>query len=137
MAKNWTYSNEAKGILTRSYKDETPSLVLEITDLYPDFMEFDEPQELYIVNGIKQKLDDAIARGKEVKLTESEKREVQEIIWLRATVERKYNAEGKERGPMVSLNKAVVGLAEAGLTVEVIAQTLGKKLEDVQSILDK
>jgi len=136
MAKNWIYSNEAKGILTRSYKEETSSLVMELIELYPEFMDFDDAQEMAIVNGIKQKLDDAIARSKDMTLSEEEKREIQETIWLRMSIERKYNTEGKkEKGKQVPLNKAVLALREAGLSAEAIAQTFGKTVEDIQAII--
>ena len=136
MAKNWNYTTEDKGILVRAYKDETKSLMMDLTELYPEFVDFDEPQELYIVNGVKQKLDDAIARSKDVKLSEKEKREIQEAIWIRATVDRKYNAEGKERGQMVGLAVAVRILRKTGMTDEEIAKETKKSLESIQSVTD-
>jgi hypothetical protein len=153
MSKNWTYDNSAK-VLTRTYttkvvnketgKEEVLTLadplMVEMNALYisVSFDDFDEVEELTAVNGIKQKLDDAIARSKDMTLAGAEQREVQEELYNRMAVDRKWNLEGKERGlkgPSVSLAVAVPPLLAAGFTVESIAKMFGKTVEVIEKVL--
>jgi hypothetical protein len=150
MAKNWEIK-DGSSLLIRSYTEKQikegkevqvkvcADLVMDLTDLFPEFLSFDEVQRNCVINGLKQKLDDAIARSKDQSLTEAEKREVQEALWLRISAERKWNAEGKEtgsRGPSVSLALIVPPLLKAGYTAESLAKLTGKKLEVVQKFIE-
>lgn len=139
MARNWSY-DEKKGVLTRSYEGGVMDLTCKLEDLFPGFPEdFDEAQQGTIFNGVKQKLDDSIARPKELKLSEVEKRTEQEALWLRLTVDRKWNMEGagvKQRGPSVSLKTLVPALQAAGLNAQAIALATGKSLDVIQKFIE-
>lgn len=134
MAKNWTI--EAMD-MTRTYKDEVPMLVINLELLFPEIEDMDEAQQGTISNGVKQKLDDSIARSKEEKLTEVEKREVQSALWDRLKDDRKWNMEktGGVRGPSVSLKTLIPALNAAGMTAEQMAAIVSKPLEVIEKFL--
>lgn len=130
MAKNWTISED---VMTRMYLDETPDLVVTLSDLFPEIETWEAVQVSTAVNGIKQKLDDCIARSKDAKLTEAEKRDCQLTLWTRIWEEREWNmpkATGA-RGPAVSYKVIIPALEESGLDAEAIALTLNTTLERV------
>lgn len=138
MAKNWMIE---KSRMVRKYAGETLDLVIDLEDLFPGIDEdYDEAQVGAILNGVKQKLDDTIARSKDMKLTEAEKREAQEALWNRLSTERKWNmpkqAKGP-RGPAVSYKVIVPALEDSGLDVEAIAATLSTTVERVQPFMTK
>lgn len=154
MAKNWTYNEETR-TLTRSYTEKqidpntgketqaeaAPSLEMDMELLFPnmDWENADEVEINGMVNGIKQKMDDATARSKDEKLTEVEKRDVQSELLDRLQNARKWNMEGKaggSRGPSVSLKIAVPPLVEAGFTADGIAKMFGKSLEVIQKFIE-
>jgi len=152
MAKNWEYNKESMTLI-RNYTEKVidevtkekvdvevcASLGMRLLDLFGNWESLDEVQQAVVINGLKQKLDDATARSKDEKLTEEEKREVQKTLWLRISEERKWNTEGKEkaeRGPSVPLKTVVPALQEAGFGVEVIAKMLNKSLEVVQRFVE-
>ena len=156
MAKNWAY-NEKDLTLTRNYytKDENgdsveacQGLVIDLDQLFPTFGEFDEVQQNVVINGMKQKLDDAIARSKNMALSEPEKREVQEALATRILLERKWNMEGKAggpRGPSVGLKVSVQPLYDMftekfGLSeeeaIQKIADTFKKSPEQIQEFIN-
>lgn len=133
MGKNWTYS---EGTMTRTYADDTPDLVVKLTNLFPDFHDYDDAQKGCIVNGTKQKLDDSIARKKDEKLTEPEKRQVQADLWERNSVDRIWNAESRTRTPSVSYTKLIPSIAplrEVGFSDDKIAATLQLPLDVVEA----
>ena len=153
MAKNWVV-NEEMTILTRNYSEkfltkdlkeewrETASpLVCELDALVisVDFQTLDEVEKLCFINGLKQKLDDVTARSKEQALTDPEKREIQEALWTRLCEDRKWNAEGKARGPRsesVGLKLVVPEFLRLGLSVLKIAGLLGKPVEVIQKFIE-
>ncbi len=138
MGRNWTVNGS---VMTRSYKDETLDLTIDLEELFPGIEDgdYDEAQTGAIVNGVKQKLDDSIARSKDMKLSEAEKREVQEALWLRLSKERKWNAPKTTgaRGPAVSYKVVIPALEASGLDIETIAATLGTTIERVKPFLTK
>jgi len=134
MAKNWTINGD---VMVRVYTGETPDLKIVLNKLFTGIKEMEDVQVATIVNGVKQKLDDCIARGKEEKLTEAEKRDCQATLWERIAVDREWNlpkATGA-RGPAVSYKTIIPALEASGLTVEVIAATLGTTIERVQPFM--
>lgn len=153
MAKNWEYDKVTK-VLTRTYSEKflnkelkeewretAQPLICEMDALYIscDFHSFDEVEELMAVNGLKQKLDDTTARSKEMTLTDQEKREIQEALWTRLCEDRKWNAEGKARGPRsesVGLKVVVPEFLRLGLSVLKIAGLLGKPVEVIQKFIE-
>jgi len=74
-AMDWKYSDE--GTLTCNHLDveegQTLTSTFDLTKLFSDFSELTEVQKLTIVYGIKQKLADTTARGKDEKLTPTER----------------------------------------------------------------
>jgi hypothetical protein len=154
MAKNWTYNEETR-TLTRTYTEKVvdketgketqveaaPALEMALDDLFPNmnWERADEVEFGLAINGTKQKMDDAVARSKDEKLMEAEKRDVQSVLLERLQVERKWNMEGKaggSRGPSVSLKIAVPPLVEAGFTADGIAKMFGKSLEIIQKFIE-
>jgi len=136
MAKNWTISGE---VMVRVYTDATPDLEIILSELFPDIEEMEDVQVSTIVNGVKQKLDDCIARSKDMKLTEAEKRDVQSTLWTRISEEREWNmpkATGA-RGPAVSYKVVIPALEASGLDAATIAATLGTTLERVLPFMKK
>lgn len=135
MAKNWNI-NEETGLMTRLYTDDVEELTVDLTLLFPDNGDgilVEDVQRACVINGMKQKLDDSIARSKDMKLTEAEKRVVQAELWNRISVEREWNmpkATGA-RGPAVSYKVIIPALEESGLDAEAIALTLNTTLERV------
>jgi len=138
MAKNWTYIEE-EGILLRNYKDDVESLEIDMDRLFPGWLEFEKVQKQVVINGMKQKLDDAIARSKDQALTEKEKAEVQYTLAERILHEREYNmpSQAGTRGPSVSLAIVVPAFAKKGMSAEAIAETLGKPLEVIQKYISE
>ena len=76
-AMDWKYSDE--GSLTCNHLDVDEGKALtstfDLTELFSDFSKLTEVQKLTIVYGIKQKLADTTARGKDEKLTPAERDE--------------------------------------------------------------
>jgi hypothetical protein len=152
MAKNWeVIEGEDTSLLVRSYKvkvidgqketweEAAEDLTMNLDDLFTGFKALDEVQQAVVINGLKQKLDDAVARSKDQALTEKEKREVQEALWERIAKDRKWNMEAKAtgpRGPSVSLATIVPTLAEAGFSADVIAKMTGKTVEVIQKFIE-
>lgn len=138
MAKNWELNKE-DGILTRNYKDEVESFPIHLPVLFKDFLEMELVQQNTIINGLKQKLDDCIARSKDCSLTEVEKRTEQARLWKRISLEREWNLakEGKVRGPSVSLKVLVSPLVKAGLSLEQISEVTEKPVEMIREFLEK
>jgi hypothetical protein len=162
MAKNWTY-NEETHVLTRTYMQKVvnketgketqveaaEALEMALDDLFPnmDWAQADEVEVGLAVNGTKQKMDDAIAKSKDEKLTEAEKRDVQSALLDRLQNQRKWNMEGKAggtRGPAVPLKISVPPLLEAfiklGMSQEEaeqkLAKAFGKSLEVIQKFIE-
>ena len=152
MAKNWVYDKAAK-TLTRNYSEkvidkntgkesikETASpLVCEMEALYisVNFRDFDEVEEWTAVNGLKQKLDDCTARSKDMTLTDPEKREIQEELWLRLCESRKWNSEGK-KGPKsesVGLKLVVPEFLALGWSAEKIAKVMQKPVDVIKKFI--
>lgn len=144
MAKNWTYDKET-GTLTRSYTTKVDDKVvptaeplnMDMAILFEDWDAYDNVQQQVIINGLKQKLDDAIARSKDQKLTDKEKRDVQGTLASRIFEDREWNmpSQAGTRGPSVSLAKVVPAMAEAGMDTKAIAQALGKTEEVVKQYI--
>jgi hypothetical protein len=141
MAKNWTI-NEETGEMVRTYADKkVEDLTIKMPEIYPMWAEFDEVQKCNAINGTKQKMDDYIARTKEEKLTEAEKRTEQSALWERLTVERKWNAtaKGGTRGPSVSLKALIPAINEfiqMGYSIEKIAGLIGKPVDLVKRYVE-
>ncbi len=135
MAKNWKIEEDT---LTRAYEGDVTPLVVKPSLLFEDFEEMESVQKACVINGLKQKLDDSIARSKDMKLTEVEKREVQEALWLRISTEREWNMAKTTgpRGPAVSYKLIVPNLQAAGLNAEAIAKTLSTTVERITPFLD-
>lgn len=135
MAKKcWNTENVEKGILIRQYDGDVKDLTINIAELFVDLFDRDEAEFGCIVNGVKQKLADTIARSKDEKLTEQEKRDAQEALWTRMSVERKWNMPkqgGGVRGPAVSYKVIVPALEGSGLDITAIAATLSTTEERV------
>ena len=137
MAKLWNEEKVGSGTLVRCYSDDVKDLVIDINDLFEDFYMLEVVQRATIINGLKQKIADSIARSKDAKLTEAEKRDVQETLWLRISVDKEWNmpkATGA-RGPAVSYKVIIPALEASGLDAEVIAATLSTTLERVQPFM--
>lgn len=153
MAKNWVIS-EKMDSLTRNYtekylnketlkeewRETAPSLVLELDALVisVDFQSLDEVEKLCFINGLKQKMDDTTARSKDMTLTDPEKREIQEAMWLRLVEDRKWNAESKTKGPRsesVGLKLVVPEFLKLGWSAEKIAGVMQKKVEVVKKFI--
>ncbi|MCK5015650.1 MAG: hypothetical protein KAS32_01145 [Candidatus Peribacteraceae bacterium] len=135
MAKNWTIEED---YMIRTYADEAvDTLDIALDKLFPEFEDLEKVQQACIVNGIKQKLDDSTARSKDMKLTEAEKRAVQEELWTRISVEKEWNMPKQtgSRGPTVSYKVIVPALEASGLDVEAIAVTLSTTVERVQPFI--
>lgn len=138
MAKNWSIKKD--GVMTRVYKDDIIALTIKPAILFLEFNDMDKAQQGTIINGIKQKLDDSIARSKDMKLTEVEKREVQEALWERLSVERKWSipkAATGPRGPSVNLSVIIPALQAAGFDNKKIAKTIEKPLSVVEAFITK
>lgn len=144
MAKKcWNTDNVEVGWLTREYDDpQVEDLHLNMTDLFPDFLDMDEVECNVILNGVKQKIADTIARSKEEALTEAEKREAQLTLWERLTKDREWNLPkvGGTRGPSVTLTNLIPAINEflkMGFTVEKIAGLISKPVDLVQRYVDE
>jgi len=146
MAKNWTLEvgtvlvrrYQVKNIETEKYEEVEPQLDLEMIDLFPEFKDMTDCQQQCILNGVKQKMDDSIARSKDMTLTEGEKRQIQEDLWnqiLSGEWNKKEKKTG-ERGESVSLKLVVPALLAGGLSAEGIATMLKKKLEVIQKFIE-
>ncbi len=138
MAKNWSVNKENRSEMTRKYSDETKDLLIDLIVLFPGIDEYDDAQYGAVMNGVKQKLDDSIARSKDCKLTEAEKREVQEALWNRLSVDRKWNMPKGEskRGPSVSLKNLIPALNAAGLDAAAMAKIINKPVEVIEKFLE-
>lgn len=124
MAKKlWTLDLD-NGTLTREYQDGVKELELDMANLFEDFLDYEVVQQMTIVNGVKQKIADTVATSKDMKLTEGEKRERQETLWTRMTVEREWNLPSAGRVPGISYKKLIPGLREQGMSDETIAEFL-------------
>jgi len=136
MAKNWRIEEDT---LTRAYEGDVMPLVIKPSLLFEDFEEMESVQKACIINGLKQKLDDSIARSKDMKLTEKEKREVQEALWLRISGDREWNMAkaGGTRAPSVTLKVIIPALIETGMDAEKIAATIEKPLEVVEKFMEE
>jgi len=139
MAKLWTV---VEGVMTRVYKDEeVKDLTINLVDLFPEFMDFDNAQKGCVVNGVKQKLSDTIARSKDMALTEAEKRTAQEALWLRNSVDRLWNLEktgGKrETVSYKALLPAVRSFRDLGYNTEKTAGLLSLPLEVVEAVYNE
>ena len=100
---SWAYTGT---ILTCTHQDCKPEVKqnLDLTLLFPDFATLDEPQQMTVVYGVKQKCADACARSKDMTLTSNERQSVIEETYTRIAVERKWNAE-REAGDRISVKK--------------------------------
>ena len=67
----------------------------KLSSLFEKIGTFEEVQIMVIANGVKQKLGDALARAKDVKLTPEEMVTTLEEVWRRLAVDKKWNVEGK------------------------------------------
>ena len=129
MAKNWIIDKEK---MVRTYADGVKNLTVNPGALFDDFAGMETVKQQIIINGLQQKLDDTIARSKDMQLTEAEKREAQSALWDRLYVDREWNmpsAEKGPRGPSVSLANLIPAINEfvkLGWTIEAIAGMLGK-----------
>ena len=138
MAKNWTIDDTD---MTRKYLTVdgvvTKNLLIDLEHLFPEIEEYNDVQQACIINGMKQKLDDCTARSKDCKLTEAEKRVVQEELWNRISVEKEWNMPKTTgpRGPAVSYKVIVPALEDSGLDVTAIAATLSTTVERVQPFM--
>lgn len=145
MAKNWDFKEET-GTLVRNYNlkeimEESGKVEIILMDklefsliaLFEDFLTLDEVQKSCIINGIKQKMDDSVARSKEEKLTLEEMKEIHEKLWERITIERKWNMEkeGGKRAGSVSLKLVLPILLKAGMSIEDIAKECKKNVEEI------
>ena len=135
--KLWSVDLDS-GILTRHYEGDVDDLTCDLTVLFEEFCTMEPVQQRVIVNGLKQRLADTTARTKDAKLSESEKREVQDALWQRMSVEREYlmPSEGGQRGPSVSLKTLVPALIQAGLDEAAIAAATGKTVEQIKKFLE-
>lgn len=136
MAKNWNYEN---GMLVRNFSEKKSEVVeftieMELKGLFEEFAEFEEVQQLCIVNGLKQKIDDNLARPKELALTVTEQYTETVDLWKQLIEGRKWNKTeraGSGKGESVSLKLIVDPLRKAGLSEEAIRGVLlstGKKM---------
>lgn len=154
MAKNWVVS-EDMATLTRNYSEKylnketlkeewrktAEPLVFELDALVisTDFQALDEVEKLCFINGLKQKLDDTTARSKDMTLSDPEKREIQEAMWLRLVEDRKWNAESKTKGPRsesVGLKLVVPEFLKLGLSAEKIAGVMKKPVEVIRKFIE-
>ena len=148
MAKNWEVKED--GSMTRRYlvkkidgdkevwvEAEKP-LTFFLYDLFPTYMEMEPVQQSCICNGMKQKLDDAVARSRDMALTEKEKQQEQASLLEQIISRREWNSASKkaEKAPSVGLKLVVPVLLKLGLSVEQISQQLGKSQEAVQRFVE-
>lgn len=100
--------------LTVTVKDGEESTVsesFELTEIFPNFAQFDEIQRWVIINGVKQKLADSAALSKDTDPTPGEKLEAIQGMWNQITVENQWHkaAAGGGGGPAwVSEKKALL-----------------------------
>jgi hypothetical protein len=138
-SKIWSYV-EKTGVLTRNYKNAISPLVIDLKDLFNNFLELERVQQFVINNGIKQKLADVVAGMKNS--TEEEKREAQEKLADRILVEREFNMVKKARGKrgesveVKALLDSIAPLYEAGFSAEKISGLLIIPLTRVQEVID-
>ena len=152
MAKNWMFKNE-ENALVRTYSEKGidektgkviytevgESLYMALTEIFPLFQSYSDVQKQMILNGLRQKMDDSIARSKDMTLSEKEKREVQSSLWDRISVDGIWNekkkGERKERGASVSLSLVVPEFLKLGMSARKIAELLGKKQEIIEKFM--
>lgn len=115
---DWTYDGST---LKCEHLDVTPTVKqdFDLTLLFPTFLDFSEVGMEAAVYGIKQKLADACARPKELKLTQAERKEVIQTTYDRITdpSDPKWNAP-KEAGERISVKKVEAKASELDLTDE-------------------
>ena len=136
MANNWTID---RYVMTRVYTDTTTDLTINLSDLFTEIEDMEEVQVSTVVNGIKQKIDDTIARSKDMKLTEAEKRVEQEALWNRISIEREWNMTKKASGPRETVSyakliPAVRDFKELGYDAEKTAGLLCLPLDIVERV---
>lgn len=102
--------------------DEDRQQMFDLTELYPDYREYNEVQKNIIAYGVKQKLADSCARSKDQTLTSQERTEQMDEVYSRM-VSGDWNQKGIERQ---TLNKKLKAAKEAATEAELaILRKLG------------
>lgn len=108
----------------------------EVRKLFPSFTKLNEGQRFAILYGIKQKLSDMLARGKDQPaLTIGETKEIMVNGWKSWLDGSLFEKKTRTRAPSVPLHDAVRKMREAGLSDAVIAGIVGKNEEEVADIV--
>lgn len=107
-------------------------ITFDLVELFPDFMSFDNIQQMVVANGAKQKLGDHVARTTDVKLTPAEMVIELKAMWKRLTVDKQWNS-GKGGGG---------GIKKAELQAKVNEQQAkleeqGIKLAEAMALIEK
>ena len=86
--------------------------------LFPDFLKYDNVQQMTIAYGVKQKLADHVARSADVKLTPAEMVVELKALWNRITVDKLWNKPGEGKSTMKKrVDEAVAKASPAELAV--------------------
>ncbi|MHA1481875.1 MAG: hypothetical protein ACTSQA_00370 [Candidatus Heimdallarchaeaceae archaeon] len=149
MAKLWS-SDITTGIMTRNYKNTTvETLNIDAALLFPNWLTMNDCQKQCVFNGLKQKIDDAIARTRQEKLTDKEAREVQETVANRILAppdgeEPKWNSGVKGGRKTTSVGRnlllaSVKPLMATGVytTAESIQKVIHVPVELIQKEMDR
>lgn len=87
----------------------------DLNNLFPDFAELDEVQQMSVIYGVKQNLSDKTARNKDVGLTLKEKADVMNKRYMFMITKRVWRQPGKEK---ISLKKKAKDLLDKGMIDE-------------------
>lgn len=95
MAKQMTWEL-TKGILEVNHTDGQFKQSFDLTDMFPDFLDYNTVQANIIGYGLKQKLADSCAKSADEKLTAEERRDTMTAVWDRL-IAGEWNVKGISR----------------------------------------
>lgn len=108
----WTLD---EGILTCEHTDGDFSQPFDLTELWPDFGDWNEVQSKAGAYGIKQKLADHCAQSADAKYTPEERRDRMADLWARLTDPKDPQWNVKGEGRTSKIDKAMTTANKAEL----------------------